>query len=132
MAIRGRVLFSEVVKKWSGARFYLSYYSCTLYFLVKILLVNLKNLDTWAYSNLNYGTTKSSPKKWRSQRWWDLLKLLTNNLTSVILATFSVLKLNSKRIWIWNLYDFQVARVHDARNFFVKTFKMRFLRSSKC
>ena len=35
----------EMVKKWGKARFYLSYnYSYTLYFLVKILLVKLKNL----------------------------------------------------------------------------------------
>ena len=35
----------EMVKKWGKARFYLSYnYSYTLHFLVKILLVKLKNL----------------------------------------------------------------------------------------
>ena len=37
-------------------------YSSTLYVLVKILLVKLKNLHTSACLNLNYGTTKQKPK----------------------------------------------------------------------
>ena len=36
-------MVSEMIKKWSRARFYLSCnYSCTLYFLLKILLAKLK------------------------------------------------------------------------------------------
>ena len=37
-------------------------YSCTLHFLVKILLVNLKKLHTSACLNLNYGSVKRKPK----------------------------------------------------------------------
>ena len=41
-----------MVKKWE----------CRIYFLVKILLVKLKNLHTSACLNLNYGTAKQKPK----------------------------------------------------------------------
>ena len=52
-----------MAKKQGRARFYLScndFY--TLYFLVKILLVKLKNLHTSVCWNLNYGTKKQKPK----------------------------------------------------------------------
>ena len=50
-------------KKWGRGRFYLSCnYSCSLYFLVKIFLVKLKNLHPSACLNLNYGATKQKPK----------------------------------------------------------------------
>ena len=52
-----------MVKKQGRGRFYLlSNYFYTLYFLVKMLLVKLKNLHTSVYLNLNYGTTKQEPK----------------------------------------------------------------------
>ena len=48
-----------MVKKQDRARFYVSYNCfCTLYFLMKLLLVKLKNLRTSALLNLNYGTTE--------------------------------------------------------------------------
>ena len=79
--------------KWlkNRARFYLSCnYSCTLYLLVKIKEVKLKNLHTSACLNLNYGTTKQKPKMWRLQRWWNLSKVITNTLASLILVIFQL------------------------------------------
>ena len=56
-------MVGEIVKKYGRAKFYLSYnYSCTLYLLVKIKEVKLKNLHIPAYLNLNYDTTKKTPK----------------------------------------------------------------------
>ena len=53
----------KMVKKCGRARFYLSWnYSCTLYFLAKILLVRLRKLHTSACMNLDYGTAKQYPK----------------------------------------------------------------------
>ena len=52
-------MLGEMVKKWGRARFYLSRnYFCTLCFLVKILLIKLKDLYNSACSNLNYGSAK--------------------------------------------------------------------------
>ena len=46
-----------MVKKWGRESFYLPCnYSCTLYFLVRILLIKLKNLYFSALTNLNYDT----------------------------------------------------------------------------
>ena len=82
----------EMVKKWSRASFYLSCNcSCTLYLLLKVLLIKVKTLHTSAYFNLNKATTKQKPKMWRVQRWWDLSKLVTNTLTSLILVILSTL-----------------------------------------
>ena len=56
-------MMGKIVIKYGRARFCLSCkYYCTLYFLVKVLLVKLKNLYTSPYLNLNYGTTKEKPK----------------------------------------------------------------------
>ena len=53
----------EMVEKKGRAKLYIScYYACKLYFLVKILLVKLKNLHTLACLNLNYSTTKHKAK----------------------------------------------------------------------
>ena len=53
----------EMVKKHGRAEFYLlCNYFFTLYFLVKVLLVKLKNLETSACLNLNNGKTKQKPK----------------------------------------------------------------------
>ena len=53
----------EMVEKYCRAKLYTSYnYSCKLYFLVKILLVKLKNLHNSACLKLNYGTAKQKPK----------------------------------------------------------------------
>ena len=58
-------MLGEMDKKCGGSRFYLScIYFCTLYFLVKILLVKLKNLNTLACLNLSYGQAKQQPKRW--------------------------------------------------------------------
>ena len=54
-------MVGEMVKKQGRARLYISCnYSCTSYFLVKILLVKLKNLHTSACLKLNYCTTKQT------------------------------------------------------------------------
>ena len=56
-------MMGELVKKQGRARFYISCnYSCTLQFLVKILLGKLKNLHTSGCLNLNYGTKITKPK----------------------------------------------------------------------
>ena len=66
-------MVGEMVKKYGRARLYISCnYCCTSYFLVKILLVKLKNLHTSACLKLNYCTTKYKPKIYRLQRWWNL------------------------------------------------------------
>ena len=57
-------------------------YSCTSYFLVKILLVKLKNLHTSACLKLNYCATKHKPKLESLQRWCNLSKLVTNTLVN--------------------------------------------------
>ena len=52
-------MLGKMVKKWGRTGFYLSRsYSCTVYFLVKTLLIMSKNLYTLACLNLNYGTAK--------------------------------------------------------------------------
>ena len=57
-------MLGEMARKCGGSRFDLScIYFCTLYFLVKILLVKLKNLNTLACLNLSYGQTKQQPKR---------------------------------------------------------------------
>ena len=51
----------EMVKKYDWARLFISSnYSCTFYFLVKILLVKLEKLCTSAWLKLNYCTTKQT------------------------------------------------------------------------
>ena len=55
-----------------------------------MLLVKLNNLQTSAWLNLNYGTTKQKSKMKSLQRWWNLLKLVTKSLTSLILVIFFV------------------------------------------
>ena len=96
-------LVGEMVKKQGRTRLYIScYYSCTSYFLAKILLVKLKNLLISACFKLNYCTTKQ-----RLQRWWNLYKLVTNTLVnfgiffnSIILSTFSSQeKISSKTLF---------------------------------
>ena len=63
-----------------------SNYSCTLYFLVKILLVKFKKCYTSTCLRLNYCTKKHKPKMWRLKRWWNLSKLKTH--TSVNFGIF--------------------------------------------
>ena len=41
---------------------------------MKIKEVKLKNLQTSACLNLNYGTTKQKPKMQRFQKWWNFIK----------------------------------------------------------
>ena len=54
-------MVGEAFKKWGRVRFYLSRNdSCTLYFLVEILLAKLKN--TSAFSNLNCGIANKNQK----------------------------------------------------------------------
>ena len=73
--------------KWLNSRVGQGYifhvYSCTLYFLVKILLVIvLKNFYTSACLKLNYCTTKRKLKMLRLQRQWNLSKLVTSTLVN--------------------------------------------------
>ena len=71
-------MVGEVFKRQGRTRLYISCnYSCTSYFLVKILLVKLKNLHISACLKLNYCTTKQ-----RLQRWWNLSKLVTNTFVN--------------------------------------------------
>ena len=80
-------MVGEMVKKQGWARLFISCnYSCTFYFLVKILLVKLKNLHTSACLKLNYCTAKHKPKILRLQRWWNLSKLVTD--TFIIIGNF--------------------------------------------
>ena len=56
-------MVSEMVIKQGWARLFISCnYSCTFYFLVKILFVKLKNFHTSACLKLNYCKTKHKPK----------------------------------------------------------------------
>ena len=77
------------------------------YFLVKLLLVKLKNLHTSAWSKVNYWITKHKPKMQKLLRWWNLAKLVTdtfvnfgNFFNSIILSPsphpFSSGKMSSK------------------------------------
>ena len=76
-------MVDEIFKKSGRARFYISCnYSCTIYFLVKILLVKIKNLHTSAWLKLNYCTSKHKPKMESLQRWWNLSKRVTNSLVN--------------------------------------------------
>ena len=76
-------MVGEMVKKQGSARLFISCnYSCAFYFLVKILLVKLKNHHTSACLKLNYCATKHKPKMKRLQRWWNLSKPVTNTLVS--------------------------------------------------
>ena len=88
-------MVGEMVKKQGRARLYISCnYSCTSYFLVKILLVKLKNLPISECLKLNYCIAKQ-----RLQRWWNLPKLVTDTFVnfgiffnSIILSPFLLMK----------------------------------------
>ena len=83
-------MLGEIGKKYGRAKLYiLCNYSYTLYVFVKILSIKLKNLYTSACLELNYGTRKHKPKIRRSQRWWNLSKLMTNTLLNLNLVIFS-------------------------------------------
>ena len=61
-------MVGEMVK--NRASFYVSCnYSCTIYFLVKIKEVKLKNLHTSSCLNLNYGAAEQKPKMQWLQKW---------------------------------------------------------------
>ena len=78
----------EFVKKWNREKFHISCnYSCTISFLMKILLVKLN------YFYIQYTSNSISKKQivsqmWRLKRWWYLSKLLTITIISLILVTF--------------------------------------------
>ena len=56
-------MVGELVKNQGRARLHISCnYSCTLHFIVKILLVKLKNFHTSTCLRLNYCTAKHKPK----------------------------------------------------------------------
>ena len=56
-------MVGELVKNQGRARLHISCnYSCTLHFIVKILLVKLKNFHTSTCLKLNYCTAKHKPK----------------------------------------------------------------------
>ena len=85
-------MVSEMIKKWSRAGFYLSCnYSCTLYFLLKILLAKLKEPFYFNILESKSWCSNNKPKMWGEQRWWDLLKLETNTFTSLYLVIFSTI-----------------------------------------
>ena len=85
-----------MVKIWGRKRFYISCtYFCTIFFMVKILLVTL---GTFIFNILEPQSWKNV-KMWRLKRWWYLPKLLTITITKLILMIFS----DCKRIWNCNL-----------------------------
>ena len=83
-----------MVCEWlkNKTRFYLlCNYSYILHLLiVKFKEINSKNLHTSACVNRDYGITKQKPKMQKLQRWWNLSKLATNTVASLIFITFSV------------------------------------------
>ena len=57
------LMVGKMVKRKGWPRLFISCnYSCTFYFLVKILLVILKKLHNSAYLKLNYYSTKHKAK----------------------------------------------------------------------
>ena len=71
-------MVGEMVKKQGRTRLYISCnYSCTSYFLVKILLLKLKNLPISTCLKLTYCITKQ-----KLQRWWNLSKLVTDTFVN--------------------------------------------------
>ena len=101
-------MVGEMVKKQGRTRLNISCnYSFTSYFLVKILLVKLKNLHIPACLKLHYWTAKQ-----RLQRWWNLSKFMTGTFvnfgiffTSIILSLpplphfFSGKKIFKNTVW---------------------------------
>ena len=80
-------MVGEMVTKQVRVRFYLSCnHSCTQYVSVKMSLVKLQNFQTSACLNLNYVTKQT--KKVKGAKIVDLIKLVTNTLTSLILVFF--------------------------------------------
>ena len=80
-------MVGEMVTKQVRVRFYLSCnHSCTQYVSVKMSLVKLQNFQTSACLNLNYVTKQT--KKVKGAKIVDLIKLVTNTLTSLILVIF--------------------------------------------
>ena len=72
-------MVGEMVKKQGRARLYISCnYSCTSYFLMKILLVKLKNLHTSACLKLNYCTTKQT-KNVKVAKMVEFIKTCTSD-----------------------------------------------------
>ena len=89
-------MVGEMVKKQGRARLYISCnYSCTSYFLVKILLLKLKNLPISTCLKLNYCIAKQ-----KLQRWWNLSKLVTDTFANFGIVFNSIILSPLKRIMI--------------------------------
>ena len=79
----------EMVKRWGTEGFYISYnYSCAISFLVKILLVKLKNLYI-QYAGISIMKKQNSNQFVKVEKMVYLSKLLTITIISLILVTFS-------------------------------------------
>ena len=97
-------MVGEMVKKQGKTKLYISCnYSCTSYFLVKILLVKLKNLPISECLKLNYCIAKQ-----RLQRWWNLPKLVTDTFVnfgiffnSIIFSPLSSQEKISSKNTVW-------------------------------
>ena len=87
-------MVGEIVKRQGWARLFISCdYSCTFYFLVKILLVKLKNLHTSACLKLNYCTTKQT-KNVKVAKMVEFIKTntLVNFFNSILLSSLFLLR----------------------------------------
>ena len=85
--------------KWLENGMQLYNYSCTISFLVKILLINLKCLHI-QYAWISIMKKQNTNQNVNVERWWYLSKLLTITITSF---NFFSCPVNCKRIWYWNL-----------------------------
>ena len=110
-------------------------YTCTISFLVKILLINLKYLHI-QYAWISIMKKQNSNQNVNVERWWYLSKLLIITIRSF---NFFSCPVNCKRIWYWNLdrnlislsftnhgylhsavwkalYNFKIKRAQEARH----------------
>ena len=85
--------------KWLENGMQLYIYSCTISFLVKIFLINLKYLHI-KYAWISIMKKQNSNQNVNVERWWYLSKLLTITITSF---NFFSCPVNCNRIWYWNL-----------------------------
>ena len=93
-----------MVKKWSRKGFYIScYYSCTISFLVKILLVKLKYLCIWC-AWISIMKKQNSNQNVKFEKMVVFVKASDHyHHECNFLVTFSAFLWNCKRIWNWNL-----------------------------
>ena len=102
LAIGRGLVWMKWLENGTGKNLYfmqLYNYSCTISFLVKILLINLKYLHI-QYAWISIMKKQNSNQNVKVERWGNLSKLLTITITSF---NFFSCPVNCKRIWYWNL-----------------------------